>query len=457
METENIVLTPEHRKVGSMVPEENKKQSRKQEIAAEVETFQLNKQFSLFLKDIWKKCEKLNELEWLRIKQAMIKSRKYFDGKQYGRVNDSLEWQDFEKRPGEVNYVSNIYHAHIQTALMELSRGQTNLSFAHVAQDSRRGQLITKIAEHRYRTHRMKLMNALKLQNENLSLLLNGIAARYTFVEFKEDKSTSPISRLMEAMQDKMAEMGGKKVLTICAVCAKTKTNKDEICPNCGSMENAELEEPTIEQPFSLDFPKERKAHNRYVTPDPIGLIFDLHAADFRDSAFIIWKQVIIADLLKTQYPAVKIAEGIDAAELKYQYAQASNTPNQQRLDFFMGERNSKEVAEFCQAWFDPQLYGNISFKEDITLLSGTTIPKGTKLKEVFPDGLYVARNGETILDVWNEAKGDKWTVCPYVTRLGTLVGSGTSVAHDSQDIVNDLTNLKMASIMQDAFSKEFV
>jgi hypothetical protein len=301
----------------------------------------------------------------------------------------------------------------------------------------------------------MKLMTALKTQNENLSLLLNGIAARYTFVEFKEDRNSNLLSTLTKALGQAMGQ--GDLAVIICAVCAKPKRKPDDVCLNCGATENEELKDSLSPEQLIPSLGTEKKAYNRYVNPDPIGLTFDLHAADFKDSAFVIWKQVVIADLLKTQYPSIKIAEGIDAAELKYQYAQASNTPNQQRLDFFMGERNSKEVAEFCQAWFDPQLYGNVSFKTDIKLASGVVIPKGTKLKEVFPDGLYVARNGETILDVWNENKNDKWTICPYVTRLGTLVGSGTSVALDAQDIINDLTNLKMASIMQDAFSKEFV
>jgi rubrerythrin len=454
MDTENLVLKPEHPKVGALKPKEQDDKTIKQQIAAQVDSFVLSKEFVAFIKDLWRKCEKLNELEWLRIKQNMIKARKYFDGKQYGRVNDSLEWQDFEKRPGEVNYVSNVYHAHIQTALMELTRGNTNLSFSHIAKDSRRGQLIAQIAEHMYRMHRMQLMSELKMQHENLSLLLNGIAARYTFVELVEDK-TSPVKQMMEALLEEMGEENNP--LLVCAVCARSNKKNDAVCPNCGSTEFEELEEPKISDVALPSGFNEKQAKVRYVTPDPIGLTFDLHVSDFKDSAFIIWKQVVISDLLKSQYPSIKIQDGIDADELKYQYAASSNTPNVQRLDFFMGERNQKEVAEFCQAWFDPQLYGNVSFKSDIKLMSGVTIPKGTKLKEIFPTGMYVARNGDTILDLWDESKNDKWTVAPYVTRMNTLVGSGTSVALDSQDIINDLTNLKMASIMQDAFSKEFV
>lgn len=455
MDTENKVLTPEHDKVGALVPKEDKGAEKKDTIKRELETFKLDQEFSKFIKDLWKKCEKLNELEWLRIKQAMIKSRKYFDGKQYGRVNDSLEWQDFEKRPGEVNYVSNVYHAHIQTALMELSRGSTALSFTHVAPDSRRGQLVAKVAEMRYRIHKQKLMGTLKTQQENLSLLLNGMAARYTFIEFKEGKTD--FQKKIDRLAKMTEEDDVPKELLVCAVCAKKKKDENAVCLNCGATETDKLESPELEM---KEFPvgmAEPRAHARYVNPDPIGLTFDLYAPDFTDSAFIIWKQLILTDLLKTQYPSIKISEGIDAPELKYQYSQTVHTPNQQRLDFFMGEKNQKEVSEFCQAWFDPQLYRHVSFNKDIELMSGVTIPKGVKLIELFPDGMYVAKNGESILDIWNESKNDKWTVCPYVTRLGTLVGSGTSVAHDAQDIINDLTNLKMASIMQDAFSKEFV
>lgn len=454
MDTENIVIKPAHDKVGALVPKDEPNAAQRADIKAEKATFVLDKDFSLFLKDLWRKCEVLNELEWLRIKQAMIKSRKYFDGKQYGRVNDSLEWQDFEKRPGEVNYVSNVYHSHIQTALMELSRGDTSLSFNHIAPDSRRGRLITKIAEHRYKSHKMRLMSALKKQQENLSLLLNGIAARYTFVEYKEGDN-SPIGQLIRMIDESVEEE--TPTIILCAVCSRTKKTADEICSNCGAQEIEHLEDIKPVKRLMPELQGERRAYSRYVTPDPIGLTFDLHATEFKDSAFVIWKQVVLTDLLKSQYPSFRIDDGIDAPELKYQYSQAAYTPNQQRLDFFMGERNTKEVSEFSQGWFDPQLYRNISFTKDIKLMSGVTIPAGTKLGEVFRRGLYVARNGKNILDVWEEDKNDKWTICPYVTRLGTLVGSGTSVAHDSQDIINDLTNLKMASILQDAFAKEFV
>lgn len=455
MEPENVVIKPEHEGAGALVPKDNTKQ-RQDEVKQQLELFKLDKNFDIFLKDLWRKCEKLNELEWLRVKQNMIKARKYFDGRQYGKVNDSLEWQDFEKRPGEVNYVSNVYHAHVQTALMELSRGNTNLAFSHVSGDSRRGQLIAKIAEHRWRTHRSRLMSALKLQNENLSLLLNGLAARYTFVEMKEPKGT-PMKQMVKALTELM---GGEKLeVVVCAVCKKKKSSEDDEapCTNCGSTEYEELEDPMEQGQMMPEMEPEKRAYARFVNPDPIGLTFDIHATEFKDSAFIIWKQIVLTDLLKSQYPGIKIAEGIESTELKYQYAQTSTTPNQQRLDFFMGERNQREVAEFCQAWFDVQMYKNVSFTNDIKLMSGMTIAKGTRLGEVFPDGMYVARNGDTILDIWDENKNDKWTLCPYVTRIGTLVGSGTSVAHDAQDIINDLTNLKMASILQDAFAKEFV
>lgn len=455
MEPENTSIKPEHEGAGAMVPKDPTR-NKKDEVKQQLEQFKLDKDFEGFIKDLWRKCEKLNDLEWLRVKQNMIKARKYFDGRQYGKVNDSLEWQDFEKRPGEVNYVANVYHAHVQTALMEMSRGSTSLSFSHVSGDSRKGQLIARIAEHRWKTHKIRLMSALKQQNENLSLLLNGIAARYTFVEFKEPKG-SPIQQI-EKMLIEMAGME-TQAMSICAVCAKKKPEGDNEapCSNCGSTEFETLQDVDMQMQALPQVEAEKRAYARFINPDPIGLTFDIHATDFRDSAFLIWKQVVITDILKTQYPGIKISAGIEATELKYQYAHAATTPNEQRLDFFMGEKNQQEVAEFCQGWFDVHMYKNVSFTKDIKLMSGETIPKGTRLGEVFPNGLYVARNGNTILDIWDENKNDKWAVCPYVTRLGTLVGSGTSVAHDAQDIINDLTNLKMASIMQDAFAKEFV
>jgi hypothetical protein len=479
----NQEITPQHPEVGSLVPEqkgldvksEAQDQQRKLEVGEELHKFFLT---------LWEKCENLNKEDWLTVKRNMIKARKYFDGKQYGYVNDKCEWIDQPPQANVIRYASNAYQAHLQTALTEISKGVTELSFSHVSPDSRFGQLIAKIAEQRYKTHRKRLFDSLKYQQENLSLLLNGLALRYTYFAWQQTRDEKiPVFGKKDVAQGQSA--------TVCAVCYSPREMKPQIqdntegsrdfvsqggedgqemsvpmpeqsdadsCPNCGSSEVKEIQSPASQASVIQGYEGQQCGENKFATVDPLGVLFYLHAQTIKDSPYMIWKQIILKEVLQSQYPDTAIQEGLNSPELRYKYEHESSTPNlQARLMRDAQGGNDKDASEFEQGWFDTSLYANYKLKENATLRNGQTLPAGTKLGEAFPKGLYLAKNGKKILDVWSEDKNDKWTAVPYVTRIGTLIGAGTTIALEEQDLQNDIKNLAVASMFNDAFAKEFV
>jgi hypothetical protein len=397
-----------------------------------------------FREAILKLChakEKLNDSEWLRVKQGMIRARNYYDGRQFGTVNKSCQWVDFPLEPGEEHYTANVYQLHVQTALVEISKGRTQLSFSHINPDSKEGKDIAKIAEQLYKTHRQRLFTAIKEQQENLNLLLSGVGARYTYVR--------------ESVKDKRPIFGEKDAEGMSAqVCAVCGAQSDGQCKSCGSDEVAPLEQDAYKTKVVSGYQDQYCMENDWDSVDPIGLLFQFNAQSVKDTPYLIWKQVILKEVLQSRFPEANIVEGISAPELNDMAGSQNRTPN---TDFgFMGDAD-KATAQFDQYWFDLPIYQNYVVKEKATLRNGVTIMPGTKLGQVFPNGLYVSKNNDTILDIWSENKNDKWTICPYMTRLGTMVGGGTSVALEAQDIKNDVINLVMASTMNDAFRKEFV
>ena len=418
--------------VGSMVPVDRTEEKPKLEI---------DDTFRGALLKLFAKCEKLHDAEWLRIKQNMIRSRNYFDGKQFGTVNNSCQWVDFQLNPGEEHYTANVYQLHVLTALVEISKGRTQLSFSHINSDSKYGKDVAKIAEQRYKTHRQRLFSSIKVQQENLSLLLNGMGARYTY--FKQGE------------QGKSPVFGEKDVEGMSAqVCAVCGAPSDGQCKVCGSDEVTSLEQGAYKAKVISGYQNQGTGENTWDSVDPIGLLFHFNAQSVKDTPYIIWKQVILKEVLQSQYPGSNIVEGISASELNDQAGSQSRTPNSEYG--FTGDAD-KATSQLDQGWFDLPLYANYVIKEKAVLRNGVVIMPGTKLGQVFPKGLFVAKNGDTILDIWSENKNDKWTICPYLMRLGTMVGGGTSVALEAQDIKNDLINLYMASTMNDAFRKEFV
>jgi hypothetical protein len=422
----------EDRQIGSLVPVDPKQEP---ELVVDVE-------LTKFLNDLKDRCAKLNSAEWLNIKRQMVRARNYFDGRQYGTVNEACQWVDYERRPGEISYTVETYQAHIQTALTEISKGSTSLSFSHVAPDSRHGQMIAQIAETLYKTFRRKLFTVPKQQQENLSLLLNGVASRYTYFCEQSDRT------------EKVPMMGESDVqgdsIKACAECGYPIESGE--CPGCGSTEVTEISAPGYKAKAVVGYGDVASGENDYDVPDPLGLTWYLYAEHITKTPFVGWKQVILKDVLETKYKGSKIMGGINSPELNYQAGLKSSTPAS-----IEGTQGSTDMAELEQWWFEPSLYAKFTVGKDTKLRNGSAIPAGTKLGQVFPKGLYVAYNSSNILDIWPENKNDKWTIAPYVTRMGTMVGAGTSAALATQDQLNDLRNLQMASILNDAFAKEFV
>jgi hypothetical protein len=81
----------------------------------------------------------------------------------------------------------------------------------------------------------------------------------------------------------------------------------------------------------------------------------------------------------------------------------------------------------------------------------------GQPLGSAYPDGLWYATCGNLVLDMWNESKNSKWTSSPYGMRPGSMYGTGSAVAMNDQELINDLRRLIMANAWANGVPREFV
>lgn len=432
--SKNTVLEPQHERIGSLVPRTPGERPSPDEVPQDL---------TKHLLALKKKYKETNSTDWLFAKQMMIKARRYYENKQNGYVNPNLEWQEYETRPGEQYFQNNKFTGHVNSALMELSRGNTQLTFSHIAPDSRRGEKVAKVATARYNAHKKRLFSTIKMTQENLNLLLSGLAARYTFFA-REKREGEKIPVVTEKEYSEEGPM-------VCEMCYSPM--KGESCASCGHDKGKTLESKGKAKVVEgYDFVGEGRCN--YVTPDPLGLNFAMSAVTLKDSPYLIWDQIVYTDVLQSKYPELKIKPGLQSKELKYEYAAETSTPSANIADT---ETDSDAVAEFTQVWLDYELYCHKTLKYDVVLRDGTVLKAGTKLGDAFPDGLYMALNQDTILDLWNEDKNEHWTICPYMARIGTMIGMGVSTAIDSQDTLNELRNYEMSSAFHDAFRRVFV
>lgn len=397
-----------------------------------------------WLRNLKIKCEKLNESDWLNVKRQMIRARNYFDGRQYGDVTPQLQWQDYPKSVGEISYTAPTYQAHIQTALTEMSKGRTELSFSHISGESRRGSLIAKIAETRFKAHKRKLFDTIKEQQENLSLLLSGVAIRYTYLSDCNYKQKTP------KIGDKVAAEG--EAVKTCEECYSPMTGL--VCETCGNDAGQEMSAPGFSMKAVGGYDEYPAKESQWCSVDPLGCTWYIHASTIKDSPYFIWKQAMLVDVVRAKYPGVNVHTGIQSPELNYKAYGESSTPGSQ----MSGSEETQDRAEVALCWFDLPMYQHYTPKHELRLRNGVVAPANVPLGKSFPRGLFILFDAKnTILDLDGEDKNQKITVAPYVTRPGSLIGAGTSAALDDQDTKNDLRNLHMQSIYNDAFRKEFI
>jgi hypothetical protein len=419
---------------------------------------------SKFLNRLADEMEDLDREKRLMLFRQQIKAHQYMDGNFYGYVDLNCEWQQKTKGSDEVWYSDNQLYPYLRTALMEMSRTQTEIVVN--AQPGASDEMVAaaKFAKARYDANRDRTFNARLKQTSNTYALLNGIVFWYTFFQFeggRRERVPKLLKREVEAKTQKLCAMCAKPVVdNVVEITGKPVEPK---CLNCGSEIFRDID--TSDEPDTVigydDIPN---GQNQWIVPNPIGIIVSLQASCIEESPFIKWKQLILRSVLESKFKGMDLPSTGTSTELRYIGNQQKSTPAASNTiiggdtaDSAEQTGRELELLEFQQVWLEYSLYCNVKFEEDISLGRGKTLKAGQKLGDVFPDGIYYARCGDLIVDLWNEDKNRKWSSSPYGLRAGSMYGSASHTALSDQEIINDIATLKMANAWANGVPREFV
>jgi hypothetical protein len=429
---------------------------------------------SMFLKRLRDDIETLNRERRLELFRQQIKAHKYFDGNFYGYVNANCEWVNIEREAGETWYSDNQLYPYIRTALMELSRTQTEV-VVNANSESEKMQNVAKFAQMRYNKNRERLFDALLKQTENAYAILNGVTYRYTFANWQ-----APGARKEKMPRLQRRDTDASPKAALCTVCYRPKPEQTDMAKEltdmakpakcrCGSELFREFDGFQSDKEVVIGYDEVPRCENAFMIPNPVGVIVSLTAARITETPFILWKQIILRSVLEQKYRGVMVpSTGVHSMELRYITDQQRATPAQGTgtIELGFGEfdsnrtldsANELEEIEFHQVWLDYAVYCNKSFPEDMPLSHGKVLKAGQKLGTMFPKGLYFAIAGDVVLDMWDEDKNRKWSSSPYGLRPGSMYGTGTSVALPDQELANDAIRLEMANAWSNGVPREFV
>jgi len=340
--------------------------------------------------------DSLDREKRLTLFRQQIKAHQYLDGNFYGYVDHNLEWKQREKGADEVWYSDNQLYPYWRTALMELSRTQTEVVINAPPGSDDKLVAAAKFAKARYDANRDRTFNARLKQTSNSYALLNGIVFWYTFFQFENGRQER-IPKLQKR------ESSGE-IKKLCAMCSRPAIENVDItgggnvpdpkCLRCGSQMFIEIgvdEQPDVVIGYE-DIPN---GQNAWIVPNPIGVIVSLQASCIQETPYLKWKQLILRSILQSKFKGIDLpSTGTESLELRYITNQQKATPAAENQNSNGSDSTSNsgvgrelELLEFQQVWLDYPIYCEISFNEDIPLGRGKTLKAGQTLGEKFPDG----------------------------------------------------------------------
>lgn len=111
------------------------------------------------------------------------------------------------------------------------------------------------------------------------------------------------------------------------------------------------------------------------------------------------------------------------------------------------GPDMDEDMTTFNQIWFDLSCYAPYVFPDRVEFKNGVIVEAGQKLKEVFPDGIYLAVVNNQIVDIRNEDKNNHWVGGAYHPVPNCNWGLGVQSALWQQRLINDAFNFMVEAM----------
>lgn len=197
-------------------------------------------------------------------------------------------------------------------------------------------------------------------------------------------------------------------------------------CPECGSP-NATVESVEPIEVEVLEGYKDEKQGDICCEIVPcFELKHDLSSSPQNSAYLIRTRRVRVADL-EAKFPGLQIRPAVsESSGVRAQ----QNLKESSYVNGMAGGKDSEnagEFVDFTQIWLKPQMYSRNVLKYAYQTAMGAEIPAGTKLAEMFPTGMYIAKieGIEGVVELRDECHSDYWVGQVYMPKAMSALGTG--------------------------------
>lgn len=447
-----IAKNSDERKPGALVPVKTNPPKEKREFAKADD----------YLNNIADYAQKYKDDDRMERLRTIVKMRNYCIGNQIGIVSDNGVWIN-KKSEGDGIYFDPQLATFIDMTVSQIVKSKPKYVVKAKAEQRIEKREGAKCAEILLKNWLAKNTTAKKLQKEvKWNYLLAGEAYRYTFFDPNKEGYGIPTP-----VYNQKQLKPKSKAIWVCPICTKNGEVEDQ--PIQGEIEGAPTPEQPAQPPKMCDEcgvkadiidPKEQDAQvlagYQYKNigdcdsdfPDVLEMTVIGADDDIKDALVVQRDRIIPRCVLEMLFPDKVIETTTIPKALEYQQALASK---QEQSDTYNGTEQFENL-HFQETWLNPAVYHAYVFPCDTRLANGETIPRGTKAIDLFPKGLYYARCGKTILNLYEQAIRDCWV--HSVNSIGAdFHGVGEWDLMELQDQKNETRSMQLNSLFLDSTS----
>lgn len=467
-------------KTGAFVPLDLDNPKNRADVAEELRT---NETFSEFVSDVCDAVYNSGHNERIARRRKTVQLRNYICGNYLGYVDSNGKWVDKSTDAGADSlYYDPETATYIDVLVASIAKSKPVWKVVPTADEKINLREAATVAQLVFDEAVTTISTAKKSHREiKLNLLAGGETYRYTY--FNPNKPNSGYNKTV--YESKVSEK--QKQHAVCLDCHTNfnpdtegvgvdtpdiPTDKDYIpeqtvaetapvsagdalvpCPNCGSASTSVFKRNQVVLNIKKgeEFVNVGDTESDFV--DPLEMTVLGEVDDISSALAVQRNRMMFRCLLEETFKDAKLAGGGAERDNRSDDPFATDEDeNKNGSSDSKGSRNQFEKLRFQETWLHPAVYASRTFEQDTTLKSGRVIKKGTKYTKLFPDGMAVARSGKELLNIYNQAAGSCWVHAVNSVGEG-FHGIGEWDLTPLQDQLNNVTSMKMNSLMHDSTS----
>jgi hypothetical protein len=392
-----------------------------------------------------------------------VTNDKFYQGQQLGYISPiSGRWVDIDPHvtdddDDEPLFVNNQFRYHIKALRKEGTRSQTRL---HVRATSDRTEKIgaAELANALIEAYQRKTWDEHSRQTELMNMLLYGNYFRYTYytndisggsarVAITQDVNIKPAPDALYCMDcDTSSPMD------------QSAPDAVPICPECGSDRVDVTPVPEFTTPVPTGEYEEVPVGDCFTeVVNPMEVNVHLHSRKIETSPYLYREREIMRCTLKAKFPNAALKspkqsnENSASTYIKSLESASGNVGGYSSSSQRSDGGGPFDMLLFEQLWLEPSVYHDYVTPVEFKTSTGEVIPQGTAAIEVCPDGMYIARVGDEILDIRNENKADHWTHGTFDLIPSRFFGDGLEDMVELQRQLNEVISLRFENMMANA------